>query len=35
MKVWRHKTEHWYFVWGIPAILIAQLALCAWLIWKF
>ena len=35
MKVWRHKTRHWYFVWGVPAILFAQLALGAWLVWKF
>ena len=31
MKVFRHKTKHWYFVWGIPAILLAQLALTLWL----
>lgn len=31
MKVFRHKTKHWYFVWGIPAILLAQLALTVWL----
>ena len=27
MKVFRHKTRHWYFVWGIPAILLLQIAL--------
>jgi len=27
MKVFRHKTRHWYFVWGIPAILLVQIAL--------
>ena len=26
MKVFRHKTRHWYFVWGIPAILLIQIA---------
>lgn len=26
MYVFRHKTRHWYFVWGMPAILILQLA---------
>ena len=26
MKVFRHKTRHWYFVWGIPAILLVQIA---------
>ncbi len=31
MKVFRHKTKHWYFVWGIPAILLTQLALTVWL----
>lgn len=24
MHVFRHKTKHWYFVWGMPAILILQ-----------
>ena len=31
MRVFHHKTKHWYFVWGIPAILLAQLALTVWL----
>ena len=31
MKVFRHKTKHWYFVWGIPIILLAQTALAEWL----
>ena len=31
MKVFRHNTKHWYFVWGIPIILLAQTALAAWL----
>ena len=31
MKVFRHKTKHWYFVWGIPLILVAQIALAVWL----
>ncbi len=31
MKVFRHKTKHWYFVWGIPLILVAQIALAIWL----
>ncbi len=30
MKAWHHKTLHTKFTWGIPAILIAQLAIvCA------
>ena len=31
MLVFRHKTKHWYFVWGIPLILLAQIALAAWI----
>lgn len=27
MHVFRHKTRHWYFVYGMPAILILQIAL--------
>ena len=27
MYVFRHKTRHWYFVYGMPAILLLQLAL--------
>ena len=27
MKHFRHKTKHWYFVWGMPLILILQIAL--------
>ena len=29
MQYFRHKTKHWYFKYGMPAILIAQLALAA------
>lgn len=32
MRVFRHKTKHCYFVWGVPAILLAQLALAVWLL---
>ena len=32
MKHYHHKTKHWYFVWGVPAILLAQLALAVWLL---
>lgn len=24
MYTFRHKTRHWYFVWGMPAILTVQ-----------
>lgn len=27
MQVFRHKTKHWYFVIGMPAILIAQIGI--------
>lgn len=32
MYAFRHKTQHWYFVWGMPAILLLQLALILWLL---
>ena len=32
MRVFHHKTKHWYFVWGIPAILLVQLVLAAYLL---
>ena len=28
MHVFSHKTRHWYFRWGIPAIFLLQLAAC-------
>lgn len=31
MYAFRHKTKHWYFVWGMPLILLAQLALALWI----
>ena len=34
MYTFRHKTRHWYFVWGIPAILLAQIALGVWLMMR-
>ncbi len=30
MEMFRHKTRHWYFKWGMPLLLIIQLIL-AWL----
>lgn len=35
MQVFRHKTQHWYFKFGMPAILIIQLIIAALLIGKF
>lgn len=31
MEMFRHKTRHWYFKWGMPLLLIIQLIL-AWLV---
>lgn len=31
MWTFHHKTRHWYFKWGLPAILVAQIALGIWL----
>lgn len=33
MHLFRHKTRHWYFVYGMPAILIIQIALVALLLY--
>ena len=35
MYAFHHKTRHWYFKWGLSAILIAQIALGGWLYWHF
>lgn len=32
MRVFRHKTKHWYFRFGFPLLLIVQLALAVWLL---
>ena len=29
MWIFHHKTRHWYFVWGLPAIVVLQV-LIAW-----
>ena len=31
MYLFRHKTRHWYFVMGMPLILILQIAGAIWL----
>ena len=31
MWAFRHKTRHWYFKFGLPALLLGQLALALWL----
>ena len=35
MQQFRHKTKHWYFKYGMPAILIAQVALLIFLWVRF
>ena len=35
MHLFRHKTKHWYFRWGFPLILLAQLALVIWAVLHF
>jgi len=35
MKHFRHKTKHWYFVIGMPFILIVQIILAAFICFKF
>ena len=35
MQLFRHKTKHWYFKYGMPAILIAQVALLIFLWVRF
>ena len=34
MQVWRHKTQHKKFKYGVPAIFVAQVALAVWLLIK-
>ena len=35
MKVWHHKTLHKKFKYGIPFIIVAQIALCFYLFKRF
>ena len=32
MYLFRHKTKHWYFVLGMPAILVVQIMLFCYLL---
>lgn len=34
MQWFRHKTKHWYFVVGMPLILICQVGICWWIFWR-
>ena len=31
MRVFHHKTKHWYFRFGLPALLIVQIILAGWI----
>ena len=31
MRLFHHKTRHWYFRWGLPVLLVVQLCLAVWL----
>lgn len=31
MRLFRHKTKHWYFKYGLPGILILQIAAGLWI----
>ena len=33
MQMFRHKTKHWYFRFGLPAMLVLHLALAVYFIW--
>jgi uncharacterized membrane protein YsdA (DUF1294 family) len=35
MHVWHHKTQHKKFRYGVPVILVAQVALLVWLVVKY
>ena len=34
MHIFRHKTRHWYFLYGMPAILVIQIAIVVVLIYS-
>lgn len=33
MRVFHHKTRHWYFKYGMPLLLILQLCPWGWYLW--
>ncbi len=35
MRHFRHKTKHWYFKYGMPAIFLAQAALLSFILNRF
>ena len=34
MSFFHHKTKHWYFKLGFPALLVVQIVLLTWLLTK-
>lgn len=34
MKAWRHKTQHKKFRYGLPFILVAQIAIVIWIAYR-
>ncbi|MCM1542340.1 MAG: DUF1294 domain-containing protein [Blautia sp.] len=34
MNHFRHKTKHWYFKYGMPAIFAAQACVLGYFLWK-
>ena len=34
MNVFHHKTKHWYFRWGFPLLLLVQLAVVGWFVYR-
>lgn len=35
MYLFHHKTKHWYFVWGMPLILLLQIVFLGYLQYKY
>jgi uncharacterized membrane protein YsdA (DUF1294 family) len=35
MRLFRHKTKHWYFAYGMPAILLVQIVIISLLLGKY
>lgn len=35
MRAFHHKTRHWYFRFGFPLLLLIQLGLAGWLVFRF
>ena len=35
MRLFRHQTKHWYFAYGMPAILLIQIVIISLLLGKY